>query len=483
MSGKTCRTVLAVDIGAESGRVIAVQYDGQRLTLDERYRFANVPVTVRGTLHWDILRLWYDVQTGIHAASSSPIDSIGIDTWAIDFGLLDHAGNLIGNPVHYRDRRTDGVPERVFERVPRSEVFLQTGIQILPFNTLYQLASLVERRDPSLDGADRLLTMPDLLFYWLTGFPINEFTNATTTQCFNTRRGDWAVELLERLAIPTRLFKPVTLPGSMLGGKTPDGIPVAVVPHHDTGSAVVGVPAAHTQFAYLSSGTWSLLGLEVEHPIISEAALALNVTNEGGYGGTYRLLKNIMGLWLIQQSRQTWAAQGHDLTYDQIAAQASASPPFVSLIDPDSAEFLVPGDIPSRICDFCRQTGQPEPESIGMIARCIFESLALKYRHVLRQLTGLTGQTVEALHVVGGGSLNALLCQMTADATGIPVLAGPVEATALGNALVQLITLGELKSVAQGRALVRESFPPVIYTPNDCAAWDAVDERFRQLIR
>jgi rhamnulokinase len=479
----SARTVLAVDIGAESGRVIAVRFDGKRLSLEERYRFANTPVKVRETLHWDMLRLWHDVGAGLHAATESPIASIGIDTWAIDFGLIDRAGNLVGNPVHYRDRRTEGVVDRVFAQVPRSEVFMATGIQILPFNTLYQLASLVERRDPVLESADRLLTVPDLLYYWLTGLPINEFTNATTTQCFDCGRGDWAFDLLDKLTIPTRLFKPVTMPGATIGGTTPEGIPVTVAPHHDTGAAVVGVPATGSQYAYLSSGTWSLLGLEVDRPVINAAAFTLNVTNEGGYGGTTRLLKNIMGLWLIQQTRHTWANAGQELSYDQIAVEAEARDPFVSLVDPDATEFLAPGDIPARIRAFCRETGQPEPISVGALARCIFESLALKYRHVLRQLIGLTGHTVETLHVVGGGSQNALLCQMTADACGIPVLAGPVEATALGNAIVQLIALGELQSVAAGRTLIRESFPLVTYTPRDPAAWDTANLRFQKLMR
>jgi len=479
------RTVLAVDIGAESGRVIAVHFDGQRLSLEERYRFANVPVHVHGTLHWDILRLWHDVQAGIHAAAHAEpeIASIGVDTWAVDFGLVDSAGNLIGNPVHYRDRRTDDMFDYVFARVPRAEVFAQTGIQILSINTLYQLSSLVKRRDPALSIADRLLTMPDLLYYWLTGIQVNEFTLATSTQCFNTATGDWAFDLLDKVGIPARLFKPVTQPGCATGGKTPEGIPVTVVPHHDTGCAVVSVPTTTPRFAYLSSGTWSLLGLEVSRPVINEMAYQLNVTNECGYGGTFRLLKYLLGLWLVQQARATWAAAGQELGYDQITAQASASAPFKAFIDPDAPRFLPPGDMPARIQAFCQETGQPVPSGVGAIARCIFESLALKYRHVLRELTTLTGQPVEALHIVGGGAQNTLLCQMAADAAGIPVFAGPIEATALGNAVAQLIALGEVGSVAQGRALIRESFPLVHYTPQNTAAWDAADGLFQTLLK
>ncbi len=480
----TPRTLLAIDIGAESGRAMAVHFDGQHLTLDERYRFPNVPVRVGGTLHWDILRLWGDVQAGIKQASSTaPVDAIGIDTWAIDFGLLDRAGHLIGNPVHYRDSRTDGLMDAVFKQVPRSEVFGQTGIQLLPFNTLYQLVSLVQQADPALELADRLLTVPDLLYYWLTGVPVNEYTNATTTQAFNTGRHDWAFDLLEKLHIPTGWFKPVSEPGQILG-KTDLGVPVVLVPHHDTACAVIGVPAATPNFAYLSSGTWSLLGMEIDQPIINAQALALNVTNEGGYGGTTRLLKNIMGLWLLQESRRAWIAAGETYGYDQLASLAEQSPAFAALIDPDAPEFLAPGDMPARIRDFCARTAQPIPETVGAVARCIFESLALKYRIVLDQLKTLTGRQVDVLHVVGGGSQNALLCQMTADATGIPVVAGPTEATALGNALIQLIALGELQSVADGRKIIRDSFSLTTYVPNmaNQAQWSTALVRSTQML-
>ena len=472
----THRTVLAVDIGAESGRIIAVRFDGQRLHTDEIYRFPNVPVKVGQTLHWDILRLWQDVQIGIGKAAHP--DSIGIDTWAVDFGLLDRAGKLIGNPVHYRDQRTDGVAERVFGIVPRAEIFAQTGIQILPFNTLYQLASL--RGDPSFEMADRLLTIPDLLYYWLTGVKVNEFTNATTTQCFNTQTGDWAFDLLDKLNIPRRLFGEVQAPGQTLG--TFNGIPVMLAPHHDTACAVVGVPAQSEHFAYLSSGTWSLLGLELSHPVVTPQALAANLTNEGGYGGTFRFLKNIMGLWLFQETRRTWLAAGDVSTYEVLIGMAEQAEPFAALINPDDPMFLAPGDMPARIRHFCERTGQSVPNSSGAIVRCIFESLALKYRYVLRQLTAIADRTVDTIHIVGGGSQNALLCQMTADATGCTVLAGPVEATALGNALVQLIALGELRSIHEGRALIRDSFPLTQYTPRDTAQWDAVLPRFAALI-
>lgn len=472
------RSVLAVDIGAESGRVLVVGFDGQRLHTEDIHRFPNVPVRVHGTLHWDILRLWNDVQTGISkAAAHGTIDSIGLNTWGIDFGLLDKNRQLLSNPVHYRDARTDRLTGYVFDRVPRGEVFAQTGIQILPINTLYQLVSLVKNQDPVLGIADRLVTVPDLLYFWLTGVPVNEYTNATTTQCYDVRNGKWATELLERLGIPPRIFPPVTQPGQILG-RTEAGLPVVLTPHHDTACAVIGVPMIGERAAYLSSGTWSLLGLELSRPVVNAEALAANVTNEGGYGGTIRLLKNIMGLWLIQEARRAWAAKGQEYTYEQLAAQASAAEPFAALIDPDDAAFLPPGDMPTRIQDFCRRTNQTPPESVGAIARCIFESLALKYRNVLDQLKALTGQPVETLHIVGGGAQNVLLCQMTANAVGIPVVAGPIEATALGNVSIQLIALGEIGSVAAARTLIQESVELVTYMPQAVAAWNAAYQRF-----
>ncbi len=472
------KTVLAVDIGAESGRVLAVHFDAQQLHTEEVYRFANVPVAVHKTLHWDILRLWADVQTGI--AKVGQADSIGIDTWAIDFGLLDKAGHLLGNPVHYRDSRTNGMLEYVFSKVKRDEVFDQTGIQILPFNTLYQLASMVKSDDPVLGSAASFLTIPDLLYYWMTGVKLNEYTNATTTQCFNVQKREWAFDLLDKLDIPTQIFSPVTMPGEVCGNY--NGIPVVVAPHHDTGSAVVGVPAESEHFAYLSSGTWSLLGLELHEPIVNEAAFQVNMTNEGGYGNTTRFLKNVMGLWLLQESRRTWEADGETYSYEALVELARQSHALISLIDPDDSTFLAPGDIPSRIRAYCERTRQQVPDSTGAVVRCIFESLALKYRYVLRQLADLTGKRIEVLHTVGGGSQNALLCQMTADATGCTVMAGPVEATALGNALVQLIALGEIGNIAEGRALVRASFPLTVYEPRDMERWIEADSKFCKLV-
>jgi rhamnulokinase len=472
------RTVLAIDIGAESGRVLAVHFDGQRLTAEEIHRFPNVPVEVRGTLHWDVLRLWGDVQAGIRKASNPA--ALGIDTWGVDCALLDRAGHLAANPIHYRDHRTDGIYDYVFPKVSRAEIFAQTGIQFMSINTLFQLASLVRDKDPVLENAASFVMIPDLLYYWLSGVKVNEFTNATTTQCYNPRTGQWATEMLEKLGIPSRIFGEVVPPGKILGHY--GSIPAVLAPHHDTASAVVGVPTSTPNFAYISSGTWSLLGMELPQPVINDAALAANVTNEGGYGGTFRLLKNIMGLWLIQEARRTWVSEGHDYSYETLVSLANDAPPLAAFVDPDDALFLPPGDMPARIRQYCTQTGQPAPESVGAVARCIFESLALKYRYVLRQLISLTGQPVEALHVVGGGSQNRLLCQMTADATGCSVIAGPTEATSLGNAVSQLIALGDLKSVVEGRALIHDSFPMATYEPHNTAAWDDVEARFKALV-
>ncbi len=472
------RTVLAVDLGAESGRVMAVHFDGQCLSYEEIHRFQNVPVTVRGTLHWDILRLWGDVQAGIRKASNPA--ALGVDTWGVDFAFLDKAGRLLGNPVHYRDQRTDGIADWVHSKIPFKDIFARTGIQFMPINSLYQLASLVKNQDPTLDNAESFLMIPDLLYYWLTGVKVNEFTDATTSQCYDPRAGNWALDLLEEIGLPSRLFGKITQPGQIMGRF--GSIPAVLAPHHDTASAVVAVPTKTPNFAYISSGTWSLLGMELPHPVINEAALQANITNEGGYGGTFRFLKNIMGMWLIQEARRTWIAEGQEYSYDQLTQMAQEAKPFESLIDPDNGLFLPPGDMPGRIRQYCQKTGQPVPDSVGKVARCIFESLALKYRHVLRHQIALTGQPVETLHIVGGGSRNALLCQMTADATNCRVVAGPVEATALGNAITQLIALGDLKAVEEGRDLVRNSFPVSVYEPHDTESWNAVEARFTALL-
>lgn len=472
--------VIAIDLGNESGRIFSVRFDGAHVQGTERYRFANVPVSVRGTLYWDILRLWHEIERGLAAAQLETAAAIGVDSFGVDFALLDRRGALLGNPVHMRDRRTEGMIELVTALVPRSELYQRTGIGFYPINTLYQLMALRQDSPELLEIAHRLLTMPNLIAYWLTGEPISEFTHSTTTQCYNPTLGAWDEELLGRLGIPTHLLPTVVQPANWLG--TYQEVPIFTVASHDTASAVVAVPTETPHFAYLSSGTWSLLGIETRAPILTEAAMAANITNEGGAFGTFRPLKMVMGMWLVQQCRARWQEQGQDVAYETLLGEAQSAQPFVALIDPDDPSFFAPTDMPARIADFCRATDQPAPESQGAILRCIFESLALKYRYALEQIVAATGAQVEALHIVGGGSQNALLCQMTADATGKTVYAGPVEATALGNGLVQLIGLGELADLAQARQVVRASYPPLVYTPAYLQDWEGAYARFRRLI-
>ncbi len=490
--------MVAVDIGAESGRVVLGAFDGQCLSVQEAHRFPNVPVQVRNTLYWDILRLFQEVKEGLARAArlgGGAIASVGVDTWGVDFVLLDRKGQLLGNPVHYRDRRTEGMMEAVFRRVPPEEIYARTGIQFMPINTLYQLFSMVAREDPQLEIAQTFLTIPDLIHYWLSGTAVCEFTNATTTQCYDPIRKDWARDLLERLGIPTHFFPEIRPPGTLLGQILPEvaeetGLAQAqiVAPaSHDTGSAVAAVPFQHPDAAYISSGTWSLVGVETREPVINEEARAYNFTNEGGVAGTFRLLKNVMGLWLLQECRRTWARQaGVSLTsqsaweYDALVRRAEAAPPLRSLIDPDDPRFLPPGDMPARIQAFCRETGQPVPEDPGEIVRCILESLALKYRWVIERLERLRGRSIPAIHIVGGGSRNALLCQWTADATGCPVVAGPAEATAIGNLMVQAMALGHVGGLEEAREVIRRSFSPAVYTPHpgSMSLWADAYDRF-----
>lgn len=470
--------VIAVDLGAESGRVARVNFDGERLKLDEVRRFANTPVQAGGTLHWDVLGLWREISAGIEQAGSAA--GIGVDAWGVDCALLDRDGKLIGNPVHYRDRRTEGMFEWVFARMPRREVFERTGIQFMIINTLYQLASMAANNSAQLERAATYLALPDLINYWLTGEKACEFTHATTTQFYNPRAGDWDRQLLAQVGLPTQIFGDVVQPGTRIGAY--QGIPVFTSASHDTGSAVVAVPTTTTDYAYLSSGTWSLVGLELDAPVINDAAYAANVTNEGGVYGTFRLLKNVMGLWIAQQCRATWRAAGQEYSYDDLTRLARDTEPFRSLIDPDDPIFLPPGDMPARIVEFCKRTGQPVPETPGQFMRAVYESLALKYRLSLESMTALSGKRYERLHIIGGGTQNRLLCQMTADALGRVVIAGPVEATAMGNAIVQLIALGEIGNLAQAREIVSRSVETVTYEPRETGAWDDAYGRFQGLV-
>jgi rhamnulokinase len=480
--------LLAFDLGAESGRAILGRYDGNRLRLTEVHRFPNGPVRAPDGLHWDVRRLFKEIKHGLalYRGRYGHPASIGIDTWGIDFALLDRQGELLGEPFHYRDRRTEGVMEEAFKRVPRQEIFERTGIQFLPLNTLYQLLAIVLAGSPVLELAHTFLTIPDLFNYWLTGRALCEFTNATTTQFYDPRAGAWATSLLDKLGIPTHFLPEVIPPGTVLGALLPsvgdetgmEEVPVVAPACHDTGSAVAAVPASQSDYAYISSGTWSLVGIEVQEPLITPASLANNFTNEGGVGGTFRFLKNVQALWLLQECRRAWAQQGHSLSYDELARMAEAAPPFAALIDPDDPSFLSPPDMPTAIEAFCVGSGQPAPQDRGAVVRCLLESLALKYRWVLERIEEMRGRRINAIHVIGGGSQNRVLCRFTADATGRPVLAGPAEATAVGNIIVQMMALGQVSSLEEGRALVRRSFEVTTYEPGERAAWDEAYMRF-----
>ncbi len=480
---------LAFDLGAESGRAMLGAFDGQQLQLSEAHRFLNIPVRVPDGLHWDALRLWTDIKQGLARAARNqggPLASIGLDTWGVDFALLDRQGALVGNPYHYRDSRTDGVAEQTFRQMPWEKVFDLTGIQFMPINTLFQLHAMAINRAPALDVAETYLMMPDLFNYWLTGEKVVEFSIATTSQCYDPRQCAWSDPLLAALGIPRRIFPPVVQPGAVLGTLLPavaeetgaGALRVIAPACHDTGSAVVAVPAESENFAWLSSGTWSVMGAEVPEPIINPASLKYNFTNEGGVFGTFRFSKNIAGLWLVQECRRTWAAQGEELSYSALTEMAAGAAPLVSLVDPDFPEFGMPGDMPARIRAFCQRTGQPVPESKAAVVRCALESLALKYRWVLEKLEEIVGRKLEPLHIVGGGTQNRLLNQFSADAIGRPVVAGPVEATALGNILMQAIALGHIGSLAQGRQVIGQSFERISYEPRDHAAWDEAYPRF-----
>lgn len=493
------RTYLAVDLGASSGRVLAGRFDGCQLRLDEVHRFPNGPTAAGGHLYWNLFGLWNHIQDGLRAAGEKygqAVASIGIDTWGVDFGLLGRNDELLGSPLHYRDPHTQGMVERALQVVSREEIFAATGLQFMPLNTLYQLLALRRANSSLLDAAETFLLMPDLFNWLLTGQKVNEFTDATTTQFLNPRTGDWARGLLEKFDIPTRMLQSIAQPGTSLGLLRPDvaaatglgDVSVILPGTHDTASAVMAVPALgaptnRPDWCYISSGTWSLLGAEVTAPVINDACRNYNFTNEGGVGGTIRLLKNITGLWLVQECRRCWSQAGQSFTWDELTAMAEQAPSLQSLIDPDDARFAAPTDMPQAIRDYCRQSGQPVPDSEGAVVRCALESLALRCRMVLGWLEQLTGTKVRTIHIVGGGTQNRQLCQMTADACQRPVLAGPVEATAIGNVMMQAIAQGDVGSIEQAREIIGASFPLDRYAPRDPAAWNDAYPRFEVKVR
>lgn len=465
---------LAVDLGAESGRVILGSLAEGKLSLEELHRFANQPVQLPAGLYWDSFRLFHEIVEGLSLAGRERklrVEGIGIDTWGVDFGLIGNDGGLIDCPRHYRDPRTNGMPERLFQKVPRAEVFGYTGIQVMQLNTLYQLYALRLSGSPALDQAERLLFMPDLFNYWLTGVQRAEVTVASTSQFYDPRARRFATALLERLGIPTRMLPELIEPGRQLGTLLPHlaestglgGAPVFATAAHDTASAVAAVPGEGDDWCYVSSGTWSLMGVELPEPVIHERCSSLNFTNEQGAGGRTRLLKNIAGLWLLQECRRAWAAEGERLSYEDLARLAEEAGPAQATIDPDG--FLQPGNMPARIAQWCIEHSLPAPRGKGEICRLILESLAQRYREVLDGLESLIGRPIRTIHIVGGGSRNTLLNRLVASRTGRRVIAGPVEATAAGNVLVQAIGAGEIRNLEEAREIVRRSFDIQVFAP------------------
>ena len=468
--------ILALDLGAESGRgVVGTLNEGGRLTLSETHRFPTGGVRLGPTLHWDFPRLVEECRTAIaKSREGGPLDSLGVDAWGVDFGLLDARGALVGLPVHYRDSRTDGQVEKTYARMPRSEIFAITGVQTMPINTLFQLSALAERSPRLLEAADSLLFVPDLMHYCLSGERVTEYTVASTSQMLDARAKDWSAALLSRLGLPGRLLQTPAPPGVRVGSH--GGVPVIAPGGHDTACAVAAVPALPgDNWAYLSSGTWSLLGVEIDRPILSAEAAAANVTNEGGADGRIRLLKNIAGLWLVQECRRHWATLGAERSYEKLARLAADAPPLAAVVDPDHPSLLAPPDMPEAIRQLCLDSGQTPPEGIGETMRCCLDSLGLKYRRVLQAMETLAGRKIDTLHIVGGGSQNRLLNQIAADATGCTVIAGPVEATAIGNVLLQARSLGLISDLSELRAIVRASFPLETYHPDP-----QMTERFEQ---
>jgi len=449
------------------------------MRVEELHRFSNGPVNVAETLRWDVLRLWTEIQNGLAIAArrfGDAVVSVGVDTWGVDFVLLTKNGEMLGQPYHYRDARVAGMFAHAFSIVPRAEIFAHTGLQFMEINTLYQLLALQRSHPELLAAADCLLMMPDFFHWCLCGSRVAEFTNATTSQCLNPITRDWAFDMLQKLGLPARIFPKVVPPGTELGWlresvsqRTGLGrIKVVAPPTHDTASAVAAIPTANTgrsDWAYISSGTWSLMGIETPNAVLSERVLQLNYTNEGGVDGTFRLLKNINGLWLVQQCKKAFENRGRNLDYAELARLAESAAGPHSIIDPDDARFANPPDMPAAIQAFCRESNQPVPESEGALVRCALESLAAKYGVVLAGLEELAGQRIEVIHVVGGGSRNPLLNQLAANRCGRRIVAGPVETTALGNLLSQARAAGELKSLAEMRQVVRSSSELQVFEP------------------
>jgi rhamnulokinase len=487
---------LAVDLGASGGRCVLGSFDGQALRLEDVYRFENGPIEVAGRLYWNLLGLWSHIRQGIQVAASKTngkIVSIGVDTWGVDFALLDRNDELLGNPYHYRDERTNGMLEKAFSIVSREEIFRHTGLQFMQLNTLYQLLAMKLAASPMLDMAETMLMMPDLFHWLLTGVKCNEMTNASSSQFYNPITGDWAWPLMEKFGLPTRICGPISPPGTRLGQLRKNladqtglgGTQVVLPGTHDTASAVMAVPA-HSRpgqtpdWCFISLGTWAIMGIESPRPIITDQVLKLNFTNEGGVGGTL-LMKNIIGLWLVQECRRVWNQSGGNYSWEDLNQLAAGQAPLRSFVDPNAPDFLAPGNMPQTICDYCRRTGQHVPEDKGAVLRCAIESLALKFRQLLGMCEQLSGGQIKTIHIVGGGAKNRQLCQATADACARQVVAGPVEATATGNLMLQAVAAGDVASIADAREVVRRSFDVEQYEPQNTQAWNDAYERFLKI--
>lgn len=485
------KKVLAFDYGASSGRAMIGSFDGSDIHLKEIHRFSNDPVSINGTLYWDVLRLFYELKQGIlKAKNSGGFDSIGIDTWGVDFGLISAEGTLLENPIHYRDKRTTGMLEEVCKDIDAKELYRISGNQFMEINTIFQLFSLLKNRPHVLQQTDRFLLTPDLFGYLLTGKHYAERSIASTTQLLDPYTKQWNWPLIDTLQLPRRIFAPLVDSGTVVGnlsqsicdelGTAPK--PVVAISSHDTACAVAATPTDQEDFIFISCGTWSLFGTELKAPIIGEKSQKYNLTNEVGYGGTTRFLKNIIGLWLIQETRRQFRREGKDYSYADMEKLAKQSKPFACFVDPDAPEFVPQGNIPQRIKEFCKKTGQYIPQTDGEIIRCIYESLAMKYKYAYGQIRECTGKHYTHIHMMGGGTKDNFLCQLTADATGCDVIAGPIEATALGNAAVQLIALGEIDGIKQARQVIKHSFAPIVYTAQQNHEWDKNYQAFKKII-
>ena len=487
---KNQRRVLAIDVGASGGRAIIGTFDGEAIGIREVHRFSNDPVVINGTMYWDVLRLTHEIKQSLHlAAAADGIDSVAVDTWGVDFGTLDKKGNLMGNPVHYRDARTTGMLAKAFDLIGREEFYEITGVQFMEINTAFQLLSLKENDPDFLDRTGGILMMPDLFHYFLCGAKVAEISSASTAQLLDARTKTWSKVLLDRLGLPQKIFPQLVKSGTEIGMLRKDicdelgvkPMKVIAVACHDTQSAMAAAPAKGDDFLFLSCGTWSLLGTEMDAPLLDRRTLELNITNEIGFGDKISFLKNIVGLWLLQESRRQWAGEGRKFSFDELDGMAERTDQFACFVNPDDDLFLAPGNMPERIREYCLKTGQREPRGEGEITRCVNESLAMKHRATADKISECTGKRYETLHMLGGGTKSRMLCQMTADACGVSVQAGPVEATILGNIAVQLIALGEIDSLSSARTIIGDSSDIVVYEPQQADEWERAYKKFREV--